>query len=376
MNNQKLQEKLAWQTAYQLRACPDDALLFSGKARKAPTMAAHLATCAFCNERLELNKDERSAFADFSQQMSKRLQQPVKTTPKAGQIWTLSAKSAGWGSRNRHYNPPRVLLLNAIEGSKGFIASQLFSEKALMGQSDVWLNNSFGFAEAWNTYSVHADMLESCWGEVSKSLLTDVCRAADKDWESSPEGSLLQSFRQIEVSVASFFSMQAVAQLAEEYEAVPEFVAQVKEALQKIKEFFVELSFGDIELLGQYALAGTTRGADEIAPETASRLAQLQAHDAIKLLPYGYGPVKGNRYILDFLNLSWLSEKPIPVHVTVRGLLVENVKWENWGTDATRLLLLLHNTVISEDKKQADRTFLSISWDESGLKIDILPKHS
>jgi hypothetical protein len=372
MNNHKLQEKLAWQTAYQLRACPVDALLFAGKARKAPTMAAHLAICSFCNERLELSKDERSAFADFSQQMSKRLQQPVKGAPKAGQIWTLAAKSAGWGSRNRHYNPPRVLLLNAIEGSKGFIASQLFSEKALMGLGDVWLNNSFGFAEAWNTYSVHADMLELCWGAVSGSLLTDVCRATDMDWESSPEGSLLQSFRQIEVSVASFFSMQAVAQLAEEYEAAPELSEVLEAAFQKVKAFVRDLTFGDLDLLGQnFAMAGATRGAGEIDPETASRLARLNNDEAVKLLPIDHGQFKGDRYKLKFRDLSWLSEESLPVRVTVRGVLVENVQWEQWGTEDT--WLVLNNTVISEDEKQAEKTFLSISWNESDFTVTLLP---
>lgn len=372
MDDNTLQQKLAWQTAYQLRACPSDETLFSSKAKKTPDIAAHLAICSFCNERLEMSKEARFAFAEFSSKLGSLLQQPVKSVPQIGQVWTLSAKFAGWGSRNKHYNPPRVLLLNAIEGSKGFIASQLFSEKALMWQGDVWLSEALGFAEAWNTYSVHADMLESCWGEVSKSVLTDVSRAAGKDWESSPEGSLLQSFRQIEVSIASFFSMQAVVQLADEHEAAPELSKVLADALQKVNAFVRELTSVDLDMLGQnFAMAGATRGIDKIDSETASKIASLKDDEAIKLLPIDHGQFKGGRYKLKFRDLSWLSEEPLPVNVTVRGEIVLNVQWEQWGTDDA--WLILHNTIIGEDEKRTDRTFLSISWSESGLNIDLLP---
>jgi hypothetical protein len=406
MNNQTLQQKLAWQTAYQLRACPNDEMLFSARNRKKAAMSAHLAICSFCNERLELSKGDRSALVDFSNQVLSRLQQPLKSEPKAGQVWTLSTKSAAWGPRNRHYNPPRVLLLNAIEGSKGFIASQLFSEKALMWQGDVWLSEALGFAEAWNTYSVHADMLESCWGEVSKSVLTDVCRAAEKDWESSPEGSLLHSFRQIEVSVASFFSMQAVAQLAAEHEAAPELSKVFSDAMQKIKEFVIDLTSVDLDLLGRYfAEPVLARGAEEpklplfvvgvavlgskgtdlattvpglarqtydglVDSELVSKIASLKDDEAIKLLPIDHGQFKVG-YKLKFRDLSWLSVEPLPVCVTLRGEVVKKVHWEHWGTEDT--WLVLHDTVIGENEKRTDRTFLSISWSESGLNIDLLP---
>ncbi|MFZ4855099.1 MAG: hypothetical protein ACOYL3_01775 [Desulfuromonadaceae bacterium] len=369
MNTQILQEKLAWQTAYQLRACPDDKTLFS----KSAETLAHLASCMFCQERLENTKADKKVFQEFSLQIGARLPQARTCNPEAGQVWSISRKKSAWGPRNRFYNSPRVLLLNAIEGSKGFIAAQLFSEKALMGKGDVWINDAFGFAEAWNTYSVHADMLESCRGEVDSSMLKEICRAADLDWELSPEGSLLQSFRQIEVSVASFFSMQAVAQLTEEFEAAPEFVTQMNEAFQKIKAFVRDLTFGDMELLGQgYAMAYATRSAEEVDPETAAKIASLKEDEAIKLLPIDHGQFKVG-YKLMFQNLSWLSEEPLPVRVTVRGVVVEKVQWDHWGAEETWLVLT--DTVIRKDDVQADETFLSVSWDDSCLQLKLLPAH-
>lgn len=335
-------------------------------------MVAHLAICSFCNERLEMSKNERAALAKFSQQLKNQIRQPTKKTPKVGQIWNLSIKSAGWGPCNRYFNPPQVLLLHPIEGSKGFIASQLFSEKALMGHGDIWLSESFGFAEAWNIYSVHTAMLESCCGEISHSLLTDVCNAADQDWEASPEGSILKSFRQIEVSVASYFSIQASAQLTAEYEAASELTMVLDGALQKLKAFVRDLTFGDLELLGQnFAMAGVTRGGDNVDPETAAKLVHLKEDESIKLLPIDHGQFKGDRYKLKFRDITWLSKEPLPVQVTLRGALVKNTQWEHWGTDDT--WLVLPNTIIGNEERRVETTFLSITWDGSVLRVDILP---
>lgn len=220
MDTNTISKRLAWRSAYEQRACPSDDILFA--AAQSEELQAHLGFCLFCNERLEMTNDERKAWEKIADRLHRQCK-PLDRMHEPGQLWSLSQKRAGWGPRERHYNPPLVLILSKIDDENGFRVAQVCSERELMGQGDVWLGDHIGFfAEGWNIYSLHRKDIETCWDDSlvkEKARFQQIKKALAVGLNVQPaEDPLIYSFRELEVSVGAYFSMQSVPQLVLEYE--------------------------------------------------------------------------------------------------------------------------------------------------------------
>lgn len=212
-----LKLKLAWQTAFELRTCPVDSVLF-GVADE--NLERHLRICHRCREKLDMPAQEREAWGLLQRRFAESARKPAAPSVKTpGQVWSTAKGLGRWHKDGYFRNVPMVLLLAPIPDSRGFKAVQLYHERALAGDGDVWLGDEFGFAEAWNCYTVHEDALEGCWGAISEALLKEVRETAAMEPSPVPENSIQYYFRKMEVSVGAGVSLSSVASLTREYEA-------------------------------------------------------------------------------------------------------------------------------------------------------------
>jgi len=258
------QKQLAWQNAFEMRACPSDGVLFSYD--NSPELKAHISFCKICQEKINTTQEDKKIWEKLAEKLTMKFApQTTDSTPKPGQVWGLSHKLSGWGPSNLYYKAPNVLLLETIEGSEnGFKVAQLFSSPELMGPNDVWLSERFGFVEIWNNYSIHKKDLECCWGVTTDSTFIKA-RAELQRLESgmensngikdyAQEGSILYQFRNLESEVGSYFAMQSVSVLVDEYqraaawgnipEKLREFVQNVKSHSSDLGAYIGELAKG------------------------------------------------------------------------------------------------------------------------------------
>lgn len=242
------QKQLAWQSAFELRACPSENMLFNNINK--PELKSHITFCKICQEKIKTTQDDRKIWRELAEKLTMKFTpQTAETTPEPGQVWSLSQKLNGWGSSNLYYKAPKVLLLKQLEGSKnGFKVAQLFSSPELMGPNDVWLSERFGFVELWNNYSIHTKDFECCWGVVPKNTIikamaelnkleTDMSHSNEIQ-EYAPENSILYQFRNLESEVGSYFAMQSVSVLVEEYQnaaAWRDLPERLRELIQNVK---------------------------------------------------------------------------------------------------------------------------------------------
>lgn len=262
MKIERWQQQLAWQNAFELRACPPEDILFSKD--QSTKLKEHLASCRICQDKLETGT-HFDAWNDLAKLITQDLPKPTKDhVPAVGQLWTLSKKLNGWGPNDRFYKAPMVLLLEEIEGtSYGYRVAQVYTDKMLMGQDDIWLRDDIGFAEAWNTYSVHKKDLELYWGKIETSIASQVLNISvnmqqidqqeaitTEEYTSKqtiPENSIFYFFRNLEVEVGSYCAIQSVAILVNDYETEQERVA----INSMVNNFIIELR-GHLTQLSQY----------------------------------------------------------------------------------------------------------------------------
>jgi hypothetical protein len=244
--NSALKIKLAWQEAYRLRSCPGDDMLFAEQ----PTTETqrHLKICPACSDIRNAAPQVRTAWRELADRLSGGVSAHKATDvpPVEGQVWALSDDLSHWSGDGNYYRPPRVLLLG-IEGNALKVA-QTYHDTALADDGDVLLSgNRFGFAQSWNIYTIHREMLDHCLGGVKREELLDVLSEAGKPRAEIDENSVLYWFRTSEVMVGAEIAMPAVAQLMEEMEAVKEsvfsfveqFMGQMSEVASKLKNYIV-----------------------------------------------------------------------------------------------------------------------------------------
>lgn len=209
--------KLAWQTAYELRTCPDSETLFASQPDE--NLQRHLDICHLCREKREMQQDEQSAWSALRGKFASLAMTPGSGSDKqAGQVWTINSKFGGWREDGRFMKPPAVLLLEKIESTSGWKVSQLYSDKRLMSGGDVALNESFGFAQSWNCYSLKDDRFDKFLGAVKPEELKQVLAASVAAHEPAAEGSILSFFRSMEIEVGAFVAVTAVEELVDEWE--------------------------------------------------------------------------------------------------------------------------------------------------------------
>jgi hypothetical protein len=282
--NSALKMKLAWQEAYRLRSCPGDDMLFAEQ----PTIETkrHLKICPACRDIRNAAPQVRTAWRELADRLSDGAS-PHKATdvpPVEGQVWALSDDLSHWGSDGNYYRPPLVLLLG-IEGNALKVA-QTYHDTALVADGDVLLSgNRFGFAQAWNIYTIHQEMLSHCLGVVKREELQDVLSEAGKSRVDIDENSILFWFRTSEVTVGAEIAMPAVAQLMEEMEAslseneafLQNIIGSLADAYQKLAGFKLpELADSLIDLLSG---AADPHG---ILPVVASTSVPLSVNIVIK----------------------------------------------------------------------------------------------
>lgn len=213
-----MQLKRAWQTAFELRLCPDGDTLFAEVPDE--KLERHLHLCHVCRDKRDMPLEQRTAWLELMQRLAVSGQQPARPDkPMRGQVWAIKQSLAGWGEDGYFYKPPTVLLLEKIEGSCGFKAVQLYGDRVLMGEGDTWLDDRFGFAQGWNCYTIHEDALDGCWGAVSERILDQVLNAVVMSHAPVEEDSILYFFRRMELNVGARVALPSVAVLVEEWEA-------------------------------------------------------------------------------------------------------------------------------------------------------------
>ena len=282
--NSALKIKLAWQEAYRLRSCPGDDMLFAEQ----PTIETqrHLKICPACSDIRNAAPQVRTAWRELAARLSDGAT-PHKATdvpPVEGQVWALSDDLSHWSGDGNYFRPPQVLLLG-IEGNALKVA-QTYYDSALAADGDVLLSgNRFGFAQAWNIYTIHREMLDHCLGGVKREELQDVLSEAGKPRKDIDENSVLFWFRTGEVTVGAEIAMPAVAQLMEEMETcaskneafLQNIVGSLAEAYQKLAGFKLP-EFAD-SLIDLLAGAVDPHG---ISPVVASTSVPLSVNIVIK----------------------------------------------------------------------------------------------
>lgn len=336
-HKEEIKLKLAWQTAFELRTCPDSDVLLSS----APddNLNRHLAICHVCREKREMNQGERDAWKVLRERFATLTMKPgIGTDKEAGQIWTIKKDFGGWRKDGRFVRPPSVLLLEKVIGTSGWQVAQLYSDKRIMASGDVALDDCYGFAEAWNCYSLKDDRFDKCLGSVKLTELKQVFAALASTHEPTQEGSIISFFRRMEIEVGAFVAVPAVVELVEELESAKEHVMEVmpglKLAFSSSKDFVLDIAAGTLDLLrGTFKPAMILRGG-------AARSASIKLPDEQKKLIQDHCPVIPiNVKLVDHtltVTLKWLQGQPaesLNIHLFLNDLEMLEVKsiYENEG---------------------------------------------
>ena len=310
--NNNILLKSALQSAYELRTCPDSESLFVPEPDD--NLYRHLSICHVCREKRSMTQDERNAWSALRDKFKKHAMKPgVGTERQAGQVWTIKKEFGGWREDGRFIKPPVVLLLESVEKTSGWRVAQLFGDKQLMGSSDVELGDQYGFAEAWNCYSLKDDRFEKCLGGVGSEKLQQVVIASAASHEAAPEGSILSSFRFMEIGVGAFVAVPAVMELVEGWETAQEKVYELmpglKLALDGAKGFVLVIATDTLDLLrGTFRPTLVLRGSatKPVLPKLSDEQKKLiQEHCPV--IPIDMKLVDGTLTVM----LKWLREKPI-----------------------------------------------------------------
>jgi hypothetical protein len=230
--------KLAWQTALQTRTCPPDNILST----RDDFTRKHIQACVFCQERLE-HKHESGAWQEIGRHLPSPLLKSEKKSPLPGEVWSIDPALAGWGPKNRFYNPPLVLVLEQGRESNHVLVCQLYWDTELLGPDDIYISDEIGFAEAWNTYSFCADDLDKCLGKVPDDELESIRLARNKDLESIETDSVLYYFRELELEVGSFFAQKSIQKLLRDHSWQDVSSMSVEELLVSLKLTYPHIAF-------------------------------------------------------------------------------------------------------------------------------------
>lgn len=194
-------DKLAWQNALSLRACPPDRILFG---EMTPLLAKHVRGCHLCQENLEYQEITVLTWPEIELL-------PGRTdTFEPGQVRLISNKLAGWGPKNRYFNPPLVLILKCLDAHACLVA-QMYPGNDFMSPLDVSIDD-LGYVEPWNTYTMGCQDLEEPMG-VHPEVVPLVMERSREDFNNLPAGYFHDFFYTLEIELGSFFSQLSLAQI-------------------------------------------------------------------------------------------------------------------------------------------------------------------
>ncbi len=319
--NDEMSLKLAWQTAYELRTCPDENTLYSEKIDA--NLQKHLSICHSCREKRAIDPEERKAWKMLQAKFADTTIRPATDIAKqAGQVWMLAKRCGGWRDDARFINQPTVLLLNKIPPASWKVA-QLYHDKRLMGVGDVQLNGRFGFAEGWNCYSLREDRLDCCLGVVSAEEAESVLAASMIACEPAEEGSFLSFFRMTEIEVGTFVAVPLVMELAEEFEAATEkaieLIPGLKLAVSGARDFVLDIAAGTLDLLrSTFRPALVLRGGVKSSFQKLTDEQKKLLEERCPVVPVSF-EISGS---VITLQLKWLQQyllEPPTIYMVING---------------------------------------------------------
>ena len=278
--NEALKLKLAWQTAFEQRTCPPAEILYTESPDE--NLKKHLSFCDSCRESRAIAKDGKAGFQGlFAELASNTVAHKSDALKQAGQIWTIDTSLGRWVENGRYFSSPTVLLLSRSTAGSARKVAQLYTDKRLMGDGDVWLGDQFGFAQSWNCYSIPRNALE-CWlGTVSESLVSEVATRAAMNMQPPTVDSIISFFREMETAVglSAVQAMEAVkaAESSQNEAFLHNVFGTLAEAYQKLSGF--KLSDYADSLLD---LLSTARDPHAITPVIAATSIPLQVNIVIK----------------------------------------------------------------------------------------------
>jgi len=277
-----LKRKLAWQVAWRLRSCPGDDMLFSEQ--PIAEVKRHLTICPACSRATASVSTRNSWRALAGKLCVDSVHKATGTKPVEGQVWSLKDDLCHWREDGNYYWPPRVLLLGIDDNA--LKVAQTYHDTSLADDGDVVLSDSrFGFAQAWNIYTIHKDMLDYCLGGVKQDEVQSVLSESEKLRVDIDENSILYWFRTTEVAVGAEIAMPAVVQLMAEKEVclteneafLQKIFGTLAEVYEKLSKFKLpEYTESLVELLSD------ARDPQGITPVVAATSIPLQVNVVIK----------------------------------------------------------------------------------------------
>jgi len=369
-HNDDIKLKLAWQTAFELRTCPDNKTLHA--ADPGENLSRHLAICHVCRDKREMQQDERDAWKTLKEKFITLTMKPgIGTDKQAGQVWTIKREFGGWRDDGRYIKPPSVMLLEKVDGTSGWRVAQLYSDTRLMGNGDVTLDERYGFVETWNCYSQKEDRFDKCLGGVKHEELKQVLAASVASHEPAPEGSILSFFRSMEIEVGAFVAVPAVAELVEEWERAAEEVFELmpglKLAVSGTKNFVLDIAAGTLDLLrGTFKPAMVLRGGTAKSPAAKLTDEQKQlVQEHCTVVPVEM-KVDGDTLTV---TLKWLRDKPVELPAMKVVLNEVDVPDAGFSIDAADKIILKHQLLSGVTTSQISS--LKLSFVENVLRLDI-----
>lgn len=172
----------------------------------------HIKRCPFCTETSD-EPDDSEGWQELGEALMTMIEKPQVKNPEPGQIWSISEDLEGWDDEYRYFNSTQVLIIEVNQNLQAVKASQLYSDTILMGPDDVYLGKETGFAQPWNIYSLAFEDLGFCWQTIDLALVEKVKKISRKEFQEIETNSPLYFFRQLELEVGAFFSLQSIEKL-------------------------------------------------------------------------------------------------------------------------------------------------------------------
>lgn len=234
--NDELKLKLAWQAACEQRTCPPSEILYADVIDS--NLKKHLTFCDSCRESRAIAKDDARGFQRlFSGLVPNAVESASDDLKQSGQIWKISKSLEKWLKDGRYFSTPSVLLLSEYGGGGAWKVAQIFSDKRLMSEGDIWLCDQFGFAQAWNTYTIDKNSLQCLLGCVKENQFAEVVKAAALQFAPMDENSIISFFRKMEITVGENVTVATRVSLKIEsfLEGIFGSIADVYHKLSKFK---------------------------------------------------------------------------------------------------------------------------------------------
>lgn len=308
-NNHAMRLKLAWQTAFVLRTCPDKNTLLASDPDD--NLKRHLSICHVCREKRTIPQHEWDASKSLFDKFASAAMKPgIGTDKQEGQVWTIKSEFGGWRKDARFIRPPSVILLEKVAGTSTWRVAQLHNYDHLMGNGDVTLDERYGYAEAWNCYSLKNDSFDKCLGVVKPEEFQQVLAASVTTHDPAPDGSVLSFFRKMEIDIGTFVTAPTEGEMLENStEEVLELLPGLKLAISGAKDFVLDIAAGTLDLLrGTFRPAMVLRGGS--TKQTDAKLSDEQK----KLIEVHCPVIPINMTVVDdtlTVTMKWLCEMPV-----------------------------------------------------------------